>query len=144
MGADGGTFLLKSGTVVALSAPLETGNARLQVQPGSGPFDRIKRIVASPSAGSQTGRLVAMTDAFDSSTSADRYAAVWSRRSSSVIGFVDVDRSTGKRQELPLFELRLAADVAYYQPAPDTNAGRMTVLAHVGGTARVMWIDVGI
>lgn len=142
--ADGGTFLMTGGFLVGLTAPVETGAARLAIQPGLAPFDRIKRIAASPGKASPAGTMVAMTDAIDASPASDRYAAVWLRRASSIIGFVDIDRSTGKRLERPLFELPHVAEVAYYMPSPDTNSGLMTVLARVGTTKRIMWIDVGL
>ena len=140
--ADGSTFLLAGGTVVGLNAPLEVPGARLELQTGGSSFDRIK-VVKGPHAGRANGT-VTLTDAFDPSPAVDRFAAVWPRGPGSVVGFVDVDRASGRRSKVPVFRLPLRAEVAVYRPAPDTKAGTMTVLAHVGNTARVYWIDVGM
>lgn len=144
-GSRAGYFRLRSGASVELSLPLTDPRVGLRSSQGRTMID-IVEIMPVPRAGQKSpwGQLIALTAALDPSADTDRFAAVWSRRTGSVVGFVDIDRKSGRQAPIPLFEVPMKVRVAYYLPSPDTNTGDITILGPVKGGTKVITIGVGM
>lgn len=143
VGARAGYFRLKSGASVELSRPVQDPNVGLRLSEARALVDTAED-VAVPAAirHSSLGRLLSITSALDPNENVHRYTAVWSRPSSSLIGFLDFHRDTGRYTQIPLFKVPMQTQAAYYLPSPDTSSGDITILGPVNGGMKVITVSV--
>lgn len=144
-GSRAGYFRLRSGASVEFSKPVHDPDVSLRRSVGRTMVDAAKSIAIPPSLrNTSNGRLISLTSALSPGATLTRYAAVWSRRNSSIIGFVDIDRASGRHSAHPLFKVSMKVRTAYYLGSPDTNSGDITIVGPVAGGTKVITVGVAM
>lgn len=144
-GSRAGYFRLRSGASVEFSKPVQSPDVGLRRSVGRTMVDAAESInIPLALRNSSHGRLVSLTSALSPGATITRYAAVWSRRDGSLIGFVDIDRASGRHSVHPLFKVPMRARTAYYLGSPDTNYGDITILGPVAGGTKVITVGVAM
>jgi hypothetical protein len=144
-GSRAGYFKLRSGASVELSKPVQDPAVGLRRSVGRTMVDAAESIdIPAGLRNSSNGRLISLTSGLSPGATINRYTAVWSRRKGSLIGFVDIDRASGRHVAHPLFTVPLQVRSAYYLASPDTNYGEITILGPVAGGTKVITVGVAM